>query len=99
VRPNAKARWTSPGRAPAAHSASNLAPAENNFVGKATILNWINTALQLRVERVEDVSEIAACRRQTTTALLSWSAHARWMLKQCAYSSYLAAHCLLSQSP
>lgn len=35
---------------------------ENNFVGKATILNWINTALQLRVERVEDTcSGAVAC--------------------------------------
>lgn len=30
--------------------------AENNFVGKSVLLGWLNNALQLRLERVEDVS-------------------------------------------
>lgn len=35
---------------------------ENNFVGKQTLLSWINGALQLRVERVEDTcSGAVAC--------------------------------------
>lgn len=31
-------------------------PPENNFASKSEILNWINSSLQLRLERVEDVS-------------------------------------------
>ena len=40
------------------HTSPLPARAENNFVGKGVILSWLNNALQLRLERIEDVSRL-----------------------------------------
>lgn len=43
-------------------SASPLPPlqAESNFVGKGVLLQWLNNTLELKLDRIEDVSAATA---------------------------------------
>ena len=45
-----------PARQPSRPPSPLLCRADNNFVGKGVILAWLNSTLQLRLERIEDVS-------------------------------------------
>lgn len=64
---------------------------ENNFVSGTTIVNWINEALQLRLERVEDVS--GGQQRRLSLAALLLIAVIR-MLAHC--STVDSTECMLS---
>lgn len=76
------------------HHSLPLAAAENNFVGKQTLLSWINGALQLRVERVEDVSAPPA--GPPALAVAGWQTPGQ-ILHVCASSNICAVGCAPSQ--
>jgi hypothetical protein len=44
------------------------------FVGKQTILGWLNSALQLRLEKIEDVSGGAAAAAPPSPRAAGWVA-------------------------
>lgn len=71
-------------RRPDSPSQDAAAPqAESNFVGKQVLLQWLNTALQLKLEKVEDVSgrgsTVGSCKLRQPHSGAPPLAHARFL--------------------